>query len=142
MLLPTLAFVGLVTYERVLQSGVEDLRYARRIARLRALYFDNAPEVGPYLLSVPPAERLHVQGLRGGFVQGFRTVAGMVAVITAVLAGSEVGGAVVAAFNAPAAALAAGCVGALASLVILMRYQRHVWQRAEATPTIDDASSV
>jgi len=44
-------------YERVLQSGVEDLGYARRITRLRAFQFDNAREVGPYLPSVPPAER-------------------------------------------------------------------------------------
>ena len=42
VLLPTLAFVGLVTLERTLQSGIEDLGYARRIARLRAYYFDNA----------------------------------------------------------------------------------------------------
>ena len=32
LLLPTLAFVGLVTFERVLQFGVEDYGYARRIA--------------------------------------------------------------------------------------------------------------
>jgi len=82
VLLPTLAFVGLVTFDRTLQSGTEDLGYARRIARLRAYYFDNAPELTPYLLSVPPAQRLLVEGSRGGYVQGFRTVAGMVAVIT------------------------------------------------------------
>lgn len=35
VLLPTLAFTGLVTFERVLQSGIEDLRYAQRIALLR-----------------------------------------------------------------------------------------------------------
>src|SRR6266576_7092176 len=58
VLLPTLAFVGLVTFERTLQSGIEDLGYARRIARLRAYYFDNAPELAPYLLSVEPAARL------------------------------------------------------------------------------------
>ena len=34
VLLPTLAFTGLVTFERVLQSGIEDLRYAQRIALL------------------------------------------------------------------------------------------------------------
>jgi hypothetical protein len=34
ILLPTLAFVGLATFHRVLQSGIEDLRYARRIAQL------------------------------------------------------------------------------------------------------------
>jgi hypothetical protein len=45
VLLPTLALVGLVTFDRVLQSGVEDLGYARRIVRLRAFYFDAAPEL-------------------------------------------------------------------------------------------------
>src|SRR5437763_16811318 len=33
ILLPTLAFVGLVTFDRVLQNGIEDRRYAQRIAR-------------------------------------------------------------------------------------------------------------
>src|SRR4051812_31032726 len=32
VLIPTLTFVGLVTFERVLQSGIEDHGYARRIA--------------------------------------------------------------------------------------------------------------
>jgi hypothetical protein len=35
VLLPLLAFVGLVSFERTLQSGIEDVGYARRIARLR-----------------------------------------------------------------------------------------------------------
>ena len=82
VLLPTLAFTGLVTFERVLQSGIEDLRYAQRIALLRGYYLDEAPELIPYLLSVPqqrqadlplPPRRaavkqhgLQVQGLWGG----------------------------------------------------------------------------
>src|SRR5689334_25056274 len=78
VILPTLAFVGLVTFDRVLQSGIEDHAYARRIARLRGYYFDQAPELAGYLLSVPPAQRLRVQGLGGGLWQGFVTVAGMV----------------------------------------------------------------
>ena len=45
ILLPTLAFVGLVTFDRVLQSGVEDHGYTRRIARLRGYYFQYAPEL-------------------------------------------------------------------------------------------------
>jgi hypothetical protein len=36
ILLATLSFVGFVTFERVLQSGIEDFGYAERIARLRA----------------------------------------------------------------------------------------------------------
>jgi hypothetical protein len=34
ILLATLAFVGLVTFNRALQSGIEDFNYAHRIARL------------------------------------------------------------------------------------------------------------
>jgi hypothetical protein len=49
VLLPTLSFVGFVTFERALQSGIEDYGYARRIALLRGYYFDNAPELAPYL---------------------------------------------------------------------------------------------
>ena len=90
-LLPTLTFVGLLTFERALQSGVEDYGYAVRIARLRAYYFDSAPEVTPYLASVSTRERLAIQGLRGGARQLFRSVAGIVGVITGVLAGSTIG---------------------------------------------------
>lgn len=54
ILLATLSFVGFVTFDRVLQSGIEDLQYAQRIARLRAYYFDVAPELTPYLASVQP----------------------------------------------------------------------------------------
>jgi hypothetical protein len=155
VLLPTLAFTGLVTFERALQSGIEDLRYARRIALLRGYYLDEAPELTPYLLSVleqrqtdlpqpPPRDGieehpLRVQGLWGGSWQGYRTVAGMVAVITAVLAGSAVGllTAIVSAHSL-AAALAAGGAAAVATLAALMRYQASVWRRSASTPTMTD----
>ena len=140
VLLPTLAFVGLVTFERVLQSGIEDKGYARRIALLRGYYFDNAPELAPYLLSVPPADRLRVQGLGGDpRWQEFRTVAGMVAVITAVLAGSTAALiAILASDHSLAAALTSGAVVGLAALVALMRFQPSAWTRASATPLIAD----
>jgi hypothetical protein len=80
--------------------------------------------------AVEPEARLRVQGLRGGYYQGFRTIAGMMGVITAVLAGSEVGLAVIAAFDAPAASFAVGGVVALAVLVAMMTYQRGMWARA------------
>jgi hypothetical protein len=137
VLLPTLAFVGLVTFERVLQSAIEDLGYARRIALLRGYYFDNAPELAPYLLSVPSSDRLRVQGLPGERWQVFRTVAGMIAVITAVLTGSTAGlVAIVASDHSLAAALSAGTVIALTALVALIRYQQAAWKLAADTPLI------
>ena len=140
ILLPTLAFIGLVTFERVLQSGIEDRGYARRMALLRGYYFDKAPELTRYLMSVPQPERLRVLGLWGGRWQGFRTVAGMVAVITAVLAGSAIGLlAAVASDHSLAAALVAGGLVAAAGLAALMRYQRSAWDRAASAPLSFDA---
>ena len=89
VLLPTLAFVGFVTFERTLQSSIEDTEYARRIALLRGYYFGHAPEIALYLLSAPVAERFLMQRVPGDRWQGFRTrLPCMIAVITAVLAGS------------------------------------------------------
>ena len=137
VLLPTLAFVGLVTFERVLQSGLEDLGYARRIALLRGYYFDNAPELAPYLLSVPSADRLRVQGLPNERWQGFRTVAGMTAVITAVLTGSTAAlVAIVASDHSLAATLSAGTVVALTALVAFMRFQHAAWKLDADGPLI------
>jgi hypothetical protein len=154
VLLPTLAFAGLLTFERVLQSGIEDLGYARRIALLRGYYFDEAPELVPYLLSVPDqrkadlpmpplhggvkSHRLQVQGLWGGRWHAFRTVAGMVAVITAVLGGSAVGLlAAIVSSHSLAAALAAGATAAVATLAALMRYQGSAWKRSASVPITD-----
>jgi hypothetical protein len=139
ILLPTLAFVGLVTFDRVLQSGVEDHGYTRRIARLRGYYFQYAPELAGYLLSVPAAERLRMQGLQGAAWQGFLTVAGMVAVVTAVLAGSTAGLlAAVVSGHSLVAALVAGVLVAVTALVWLMRYQRSAWKRVSSARLFPD----
>jgi hypothetical protein len=88
VLLPTLAFIGLVTFERMLQTGIEDHDYARRMARLRAFNFDAAPELAAYMPRTTPQDLVDAGGLAGGRRAGYRTVAGMVAVITSVLAGA------------------------------------------------------
>jgi hypothetical protein len=86
-LLPTLALIGLMTFERVLQSGIEDHGYARRISQLRGSYFEQAPQLTDYMPRVPAQERMSAQGLSNGRLQGFLTAAGMVAVVTAVVLG-------------------------------------------------------
>jgi hypothetical protein len=131
VLLPTLSFLGLVTFERVLQSGIEDHFYARRIAQLRSYYFDRSPELGRYMLNVPPEGRLQMHGLPIRRWQDFLTVAGMVAVITAVLAGSAV--ALLAAavsHHSLFCALVFGVPAGIAILAALMRAQHRTWMRA------------
>jgi hypothetical protein len=123
IVLPTLAFLGLVTFHRVFQSGREDAAYAARIAHLRAFYFDVAPELTPYMLSVPPERRLEVQGLFTSAAQKFLTIAGTVAVITSVLTGATVGllGAVVSSHSA-ALAFSVGGATTTATLTVMVRY--------------------
>src|SRR5207249_1435413 len=135
--------------------GIKDLGYGRRIAALRGYYFDEAPELIPYLLSVseqrqsdlplPPVHaggkqhRIQVQGLWGRRWHAFRTVAGMVAVITAVLAGYAVGLLLaIVSSHSPATALAAGGAAAVATLAALMRYQGSAWKRSASNPIITD----
>jgi hypothetical protein len=131
VLLPLLAFVGVVSFERTLQSGLEDYGYARRIVRLRAYYFDQAPELLSYMLSVPQTERLPVLGLPRSRWQGWRSIAGMVAVITATLAGSAAGLiAAVASNHSLAAALPAGAAVGIAIVWTLMRRQNILWAQA------------
>jgi len=142
VLLPTLAFVGFVTFERAVQTSIEDLGYFRRIERLRAYYLDNAPELTQYLDSVQLESQLFVQGLpRGEYLQTFRSVAGMVGVVTAVLAGSATGLGVLAAWDAPGVALASGCLLGIVAVGVLTGYFRRAWARAASVPNSADEAS-
>jgi hypothetical protein len=135
VLLPTLAFTGFVTFERTVQSSIEDTEYARRIALLRGYYFGHAPEIAPYLLRVPPAEQLLMRRVPGDRWQGFRTVAGMVAVITAVLAGSTAAVAAILVFDhSLLAATISGALIALPTVIAMIRNQNSTWERAATEP--------
>jgi hypothetical protein len=139
ILLSTLSFIGFVTCDRVLQSGIEELHYAERIARLRAYYFDFAPELTHYLASVPPSRRLAILGLRSGYWPAFRTTAGMIGVVTAVLTGSAAGllATVAAGHSAVAGFLTGGMVG-VAVLVALMWFQLSAWVQAHRQRLFED----
>ena len=140
ILLPVLAFAGLATFHRVPQSGIEDLAYARRIAQLRDYYFDHAPELASYLPN--PAERLPTPGLGIGLWQQFATVAGMVAVITAVLAVSVAGLlAAVVPGHSLVAALVADEIAAAAALTGLMRHQNSAWIRGTTASLLPGAEA-
>ncbi|HET9120582.1 MAG TPA: hypothetical protein VFN72_08610 [Solirubrobacterales bacterium] len=139
VLLPTLTFVGFVTFERTLQTSIEDTEYARRIALLRSYYFEHAPQIDRYLLRDTSAERLHTGTGRisgrmfGDRWQGYLTVAGMVAVLTAVLAGSTAALAAILIFDhSLAATVIAGTVVAVPVMVALIRHEESAWQEAAA----------
>jgi hypothetical protein len=87
ILLPVLAFVGVVTFLRLVQSSIEDLAYARRIALLRSFYLRHSPELEPYLVVLTEARPAPSPGAW----QLTLTAAGMVAVINSVVIGACVG---------------------------------------------------
>jgi hypothetical protein len=87
ILLPVLAFVGMVTFVRLVQSSVEELAYAHRIALLRSFYLRVSPELEPYLVVArPPASApAHAERLAPSAWQLTLTAAGMVAVVNSVV---------------------------------------------------------
>lgn len=55
ILLPVLAFVGVSTFLRLVQSSIEEIAYAHRIGLLRGFYLRLAPELEPYVVVVREA---------------------------------------------------------------------------------------
>jgi len=141
IVLPTLTFLGLVTFLRSVQTGVQDLGYAQRIARVRAYYFKHAPELNDYLLDALPTDRRLVQGFQGPRWQSFVTVAGMVAVVTAVLGGSTIGMLIWVLSRSLVASVSGGVVVGLAIVVLLILYQDRTWLRADRVDMFSDEGS-
>ena len=92
ILLPVLAFVGSVTFLRLVQSSLEDIAFAHRIALLRDLYLRLSPELEPYVLAVrgSRAEALGEE-LAPSAWQLTLTTAGMVAVVNSVVVAAVAG---------------------------------------------------
>ena len=135
VLLPSLFLMGLITFERVLQSGIEDLTYARGITRIRRLYLESAPQLQPYfLLAADDKSRRPMlkAGIHPSWWQVFFTTAGMIAAINSVLVGVFVGLLLSALFTFPLlACTSAGVLTFLVSFGIHQRYQWGQWSRLE-----------
>jgi hypothetical protein len=132
VVIPTLLFMGLITFERVLQAGSADIVYARGINRIRHLYLEYAPQMQPYfILSTYDDQEgtLGQEAMQTSWWQVFLSMAGMIAVINSVLAGSFVG-LLLAAFALPLwVTTSAGVVTFLVSVGLHQRYQWKQWLR-------------
>ncbi len=115
ILLPVLAFVGVVTFVRLVQSSIEDIAYANRIALLRTFYLRVSPELEPYLVvataSASAPAPAHGERLAPSAWQLTLTAAGMVAVVNSVVVAACAGLVLVAAgVHSLAIPLAVGAV--------------------------------
>jgi hypothetical protein len=131
VLFPSLAFLGLVTFERVLQSGIEDLIYARGINRIRHLYQEHAPEMRPYFILSAHDDEAGVMGnaaMHSGVWQIFLSTAGMIAVLNSVIVGAFVSLLLTALPVVLPLSVAIG-TGVAAFLVSVFLHQRYQWRQ-------------
>jgi hypothetical protein len=131
VLFPSLVFLGLVTFDRVLQSGIEDLIYARGINRIRHLYQEHAPEMRPYFVLSAHDDDAGVMGnsaMRSGVWQTFLSTAGMIAVINSVIVGALVSLLLTALPASLPLGLSIGA-GVAAFLVSVFLHQRYQWRQ-------------
>ncbi len=143
VLFPVLAFLGLVTFERVLQASIEDTLYLQRINRIRRFYYEAAPGLGGYLGRAAPTDDvvsiLALDGYSRSRWQVLLSAVGMVGVINSVLLGTVAGFAVAAiAGDELWPVVLAGVVVFAVAAVVHQRYQLRARYRkpnpfAEAT---------
>lgn len=140
ILLPTLIFLGLVTFIRVNQTGIEDMIAARGINRIRHAYTEIAPQTKPYfVMSTHDDMAGYVRnfGAQASMFQQFVSTAGVISVINSVLAAVFVGLSLFALFHFVILLCSLmACLVFATSLVLYMRYQHRHWATNEQQMTV------
>jgi uncharacterized membrane protein len=140
-ILPVVFFLGLVTYYRTLQTGVEDVIYARAMSKISRFYSEIDPEhAGLFHASSVDQVGLTRLGLFALWWQQFLSSAATVAIINSVVAGVCIAIAVAYLLQpAPVGAIAVGVVSAALIGVSFLRHQWSTWMRvAKALPMAID----
>ncbi len=133
-ILPVLFFLGLVTFGRLLQSGVEDVLYARAISRIRSFYSEIDPSRAAYFAETSMDQvGLNAMGLFKLRWQQFLAAAATVAIINSVVGGALVGLILerVLGLEVWATTVVGGVVAMLLAFAFL-RYQWRAWSRVAA----------
>lgn len=137
VLFPSLFFVGIFTFVQVLDTAVQNVGYRRGMNRIRHYYVENAPDSESYFIRATSNDAAASQSIIDPVTTPsawgmFLTTAGMVAVVTSVLAGVFVGMLVQVLF-APTLIVctAIGIACFLVAVVIQYFYQARIWADAE-----------
>jgi hypothetical protein len=135
ILLPVLAFVGIVTFVRLVQSSTEDIAYAHRISLLRSFYLRLSPELEPYLVtarkprSAPSAWQLTL------------TAAGMVAVINSVVV-AACAGLLLERAGVDSLAIPLACGAVIGAGAFSLHERHHRRARGAASPEAVDLAAI
>ncbi len=125
-ILPVVFFLGTVTYYRLLQTGVEDVTYARAMSKIQEFFSEVDPAradlFGASSVDQVGLTRLGMFGLRW---QQFLSSAAMIAIVNSVVGGVFI--ALTVAFVTGLSGLAAILIGSAATLLIAVGFLRHQW---------------
>jgi hypothetical protein len=139
VLLPTLLFLGMASFDRVLRSAIEETIYVRGINRIRHMYVEIAPEARDYfVMSIyddPSGSLRSIIGTRGSRARAwqlFLTLAGMIAVVNSVILGVFSGLLAAEAFGLSLYwCMAVGVAVLLLSYIGHQHYQSRAWRGTE-----------
>jgi hypothetical protein len=131
--LPTLYVLGIFTFIRTVENGVEDLMMGRAINRIRSYYLEVAGEEARYFMLSGHDDAMGVmQNMGVGLTRGqqYFTTGTMIAVINGVVGGAAVAIAIGALSSASLGICAGiGGVAAIISLVCLMRIENRMYHQ-------------
>jgi hypothetical protein len=139
VLLPTLFFLGLVTFERALELGIEDYIYAAGMSRIRHLYVEMVPQAEKYFvgsihddLATTMAPTVFGMPLGLAWWQSFLTVPGAIAMVNGVIVGSFAGLLVrVVGVETLTLSVGVGIAVFVVSALLHGRHQEARWQQIE-----------
>jgi hypothetical protein len=140
-ILPVVFFLGVVSYYRLLQTGVEDVIYARAMSKIQNFYSDIEPSRAD-LFHATSVDQVGLRrvGLFGLRWQQFLSSAATIAIVNAVVAGVFV--ALTVAYAARPKPLLDILLGTGAALLIAVAFLRHQWATwmhvAKALPMAPD----
>ena len=128
--LPTLYLLGLFTFVRVVENGVEDMMLGRAINRIRNYYLQLAGEERRYFMlsgNDDPRGVMRNMGVSLQRRQQFFTTGSMIAVINSVVGGAAIAVAV-GTIGAPlGVSVVIGGIGAIGSLLRLLRIENRMY---------------
>jgi hypothetical protein len=129
--LPTLYILGLFTFVRTVENGVEDLMMGRAINRIRNYYLQVAGEEARYFMLSGHDDAMGVMQNMGVSLerrQQYFTTGTMIAVINSVVGGAAVAIALGVVTDAPLGVCAGvGGVAAIISLIRMMRIENRMY---------------
>jgi hypothetical protein len=135
ILLPSLIFLGWVTFLRVNQTGIEDMIASRGINRIRHYYAEIAPLAGNYFIfSTHDDVKGFFQnfGAPATFFQHFVATAGLVSVINSVLTATFVGLLTFSLFHGSlVVCIIISVVTFAVSVALYVRHQQHYFEENE-----------